>query len=248
MCITQSVPEFTIYPAIDLRNGYVVRLQQGDPHRQTTFSSDPSAIAYHWLDKGARWLHVINLDGALGNIDSSNRKALDQILKVAQTYDASVQFGGGLRSERSISTVLDLGVRRVVLGTVIVKQPVIVSQALMRWGPEYIAVGLDARYGELMVEGWRTETGFTAIELAKKYRAEGVKWAIFTDIDRDGLKAGVNLKRTLALAKESGLAVIASGGVKNQEDVRKIKECGLAGVIIGRALYDGAVNLKDVLC
>jgi len=242
------MPDFTIYPAIDLRNGYVVRLQQGDPHRQTIFSRDPSVIACHWLDRGARWLHVINLDGALGNIDSSNRNALEKILQVAQTYGASVQFGGGLRTERSISTVLDLGVHRVVLGTVIVKQPIIVSQALIRWGPECIAAGLDARDGKLMVEGWQTETAYTAIGLAKKLRAEGLKWAIFTDIDRDGLKTGVNLESTLAMAKETGLAVIASGGVKNQGDVQKIKEHGLAGVIIGQALYDGAVNLTDVLC
>jgi len=248
MTTTFSVPEFSIYPAIDLRNGYVVRLKHGDPNHQTIFSRDPSAIAYHWLEKGARWLHVINLDGAFGNTDSSNRKALDQILKVTQIYGASVQFGGGLRTEKAISTVLDLGVSRVVLGTVIVKQPIIVAQALMRWGSEYIVAGLDAHHGKLMVEGWQTEAGFSATELAKKYRNEGLKWAIFTDISRDGVKAGINLEGTIALAKESGLAVIAAGGIKNQDDVRKIKECGLAGAIIGQALYDGSVDLVDVLC
>jgi phosphoribosylformimino-5-aminoimidazole carboxamide ribotide isomerase len=239
--------EFIVYPAIDLRNGQIVRLQQGDPKRQTTFGDDPAAAARRWLDDGAKWLHVVNLDGAFGESDSANRQALGAILEAAGRYSASVQFGGGMRSLESVEKALDLGASRVILGTVIVKQPEIVSQALSRWGADKIVAGLDARDGRVKISGWQEGTNISALNLARKLSGDGLKWLVYTDIARDGIGTGVNIEGTVELAKESGLWVIASGGVRGVADVQKIKEAGLPGVIIGRALYDGAVHLKDIL-
>ncbi len=239
--------KFTVYPAIDLRNGQVVRLQQGDPNRQTTFGNDPAAAARRWLEEGAQWLHVVNLDGAFGEGDSANQDAVTQVLGVAQTYGARVQFGGGLRSMQAVERVLALGVSRAVLGTVAVREPEVVVEALRRFGAECVAVGLDARAGEVKISGWLEGTDIAAPDLAAQFGGAGLKWLVYTDIARDGLGSGVNVQETLEVAQRSGLSVIASGGVKSVEDVQKIKAAGLPGVIVGRALYDGAISLRDIL-
>jgi phosphoribosylformimino-5-aminoimidazole carboxamide ribotide isomerase len=234
---------FTIYPAIDLRAGKVVRLKEGDPARMTSYSDDPAEMAQRWLDAGASWLHIVNLDGAFGESDNKNLTALDAILKLG----ARVQFGGGMRSLDVIAQALALGVSRVVLGTIAIEQPDIVADALKRFGAEQIAIGIDARDGLVRTRGWKDDSGIKATDLALQMRTLGLRTVIFTDIRRDGLGSGLNIPSTRELADVSGLAVIASGGVHTIDDVIAAKNAGLAGCIIGRALYDGTVDLEKAL-
>ena len=234
---------FTIYPAIDLRGGKVVRLKEGDPARMTSYSDDPAETARKWLDMGAQWLHVVNLDGAFGEGDNANRAALELILKLG----ARVQFGGGIRSMESIADVMKLGVSRAILGTIAIEQPAIVTDALTRFGAEQIAVGIDARDGLVRTRGWKDNSGVSAIDLALQMQTVGLGTVIFTDVSRDGLGSGLNIPFTRELAERSGLDVIASGGVHTIEDVIAAKDAGLAGCIIGRALYDGTVDLGTAL-
>jgi phosphoribosylformimino-5-aminoimidazole carboxamide ribotide isomerase len=238
---------FIIYPAIDLRAGQVVRLKEGDPARQTTYSPDPARTARNWLEAGARWLHVVNLDGAFAENDSANQAALRTILDTAKSFDALVQFGGGVRSIEMVEHVLRLGISRVVLGTITLEQPQVVMDAIKKFGGEVIAVGIDARDGIVRVRGWKMDSGIPATELALQMRDAGVRTVVFTDISRDGLGRGLNIPSTRALAEISGLHVIASGGVHTIEDVRAASEAELAGVIIGRALYEGTIALKAAL-
>lgn len=234
---------FTIYPAIDLRGGKVVRLKEGDPTRMTSYSDDPAETAKRWIDAGAAWLHVVNLDGAFGESDNANRDALELILKLG----ARVQFGGGMRSLESIEAALSLDVSRVILGTISVEQPEIVRDALSRFGAEQIAVGIDARDGLVRTRGWKDNSGVPALDLALQMRTFGLGTVIFTDVSRDGLGSGLNIPATRELSEKSGLDVIASGGVHTIDDVKAAKDAGLAGCIIGRALYDGTVDLEKAL-
>ena len=232
-----------IYPAIDLRGGKVVRLKEGDPARMTAYSDDPAEMARKWLSMGAVWLHVVNLDGAFGESDDANRSALEVILKLG----AQVQFGGGMRSLDAIENAIALGVSRVVLGTIAIEQPKVVIAALKKFGPEKIAVGIDARDGLVAVRGWKSDSGILAKDLALQMRTVGLRTVIFTDIRRDGLGSGLNIPSTRELADVSGLDVIASGGVHTLDDVIAVREAKLSGVIIGRALYDGTVDLEKAL-
>jgi phosphoribosylformimino-5-aminoimidazole carboxamide ribotide isomerase len=234
---------FTIYPAIDLRGGRVVRLQEGDPDRMTVYSDDPLETAQRWKEEGAEWVHVVNLDGAFGVKDAENRLALEKIL----ASGARIQFGGGMRSLDGIERAIKLGVSRVVLGTIAVEQPEIIGVALDRFGEEKVAVGIDARDGLIRIRGWRETGGISAIDLALQMRNIGVRTVIFTDVSRDGVSRGLNIQATRELADQSGLDVIASGGVRTLEDVKAAFEADLCGVIIGRALYDGTVGLQDAI-
>jgi phosphoribosylformimino-5-aminoimidazole carboxamide ribotide isomerase len=237
---------FSLYPAIDLRQGQVVRLKQGDPTRQTAYSDDPAATARRWLGLGARWLHVVNLDGAFGETETENYSALRVILEVAAQFDAQVQFGGGLRSLDTINGALELGVQRVVIGTLAVEQPDVLAHALTRFGADRVAVGIDARDGLARVRGWQEGSGVPAVDLARQMRSLGLRTVIFTDVSRDGMGRGLNIEATRALAEASGLDVIASGGVHTLADVTAAQRAGLAGVIIGRALYDGTISPADL--
>jgi len=234
---------FMIYPAIDLRGGKVVRLKEGDPARMTSYSDDPAETARKWLGMGAQWLHVVNLDGAFGESDNANRAALESILKLG----ARVQFGGGIRSIEAIADVLRLGVSRAILGTIAVEQLEIVKEALKFFGAEQIAVGIDARDGLVRTRGWKDNSGVSAIDLALQMQTLGLGTVIFTDIRRDGLGSGLNIPSTRELAERSGLDVIASGGVHTIDDVIAAKDAGLAGCIIGRALYEGTIELNEAL-
>ena len=234
---------FTIYPAIDLRGGKVVRLKEGDPARMTSYSDDSAETAKRWIDAGATWLHVVNLDGAFGESDNVNRDALESILKLG----TRVQFGGGMRSLESIEAALSLGVSRVVLGTIAIEQPEIVRDALSRFGSERIAVGIDARDGLVRTRGWKDNSGVPTLDLALQMSSFGLATVIFTDVSRDGLGSGLNIPATRELSEKSGLDVIASGGVHTIDDVESAKDAGLAGCIIGRALYDGTVDLQKAL-
>lgn len=232
---------FTIYPAIDLRGGKVVRLKEGDPARLTAYSDDPAATARRWLEAGASWLHVVNLDGAFDENDHANRSALDSILKLG----AQVQFGGGMRSLAAVERAIEAGVSRVILGTLALEQPDVVADALNKFGPEKVAVGIDARAGLVRVRGWKEGSGVSASDLALQMRTLGLRTVIFTDVSRDGLGSGLNIAATRELAEVSGLDVIASGGVHTLKDVIAARDANLAGTIIGRALYEGTISATD---
>lgn len=232
-----------IYAAIDLRGGKVVRLREGDPARQTVYGTDPLAIARRWIEQGAAWIHVVNLDGAFARAND-NLPILDSIARLG----VSVQFGGGLRGAADIGAAFDCGARRVVLGTAAVEQPELVLQAVERWGTDAICVALDARDGKIATNGWRQSVDLTPIALGKLLAQKGIRHALYTDVQRDGYMAGVNLNDTVALARATGLSVIASGGVSTLDDIRQLARSGVvAGAVIGTALYEGRLSLAQAL-
>lgn len=237
---------FTIYPAIDLRRGQVIRLRQGDPGQQTTYSSSPGGIAKQWLEASAGWLHVVNLDGAFGEDTAPNLEALAEILK-QNKGKANVQFGGGLRDMEALKSVFRLGITRAILGTAAVEDMALVQKAVTEYGGDKIAIGVDARDGMVMTRGWQQQSEVQLTEFCQSVAGTGVQTLIYTDISKDGMGTGVNLENTQKVANQSGLQVIASGGVASLEDVRQVKAAGLHGVIIGRALYEGQIDLKEAL-
>ncbi|MHB1318307.1 MAG: 1-(5-phosphoribosyl)-5-[(5-phosphoribosylamino)methylideneamino]imidazole-4-carboxamide isomerase [Anaerolineae bacterium] len=236
-----------IYPAIDLRRGRCVRLQQGSIDAETVFDDDPVQAALRWVAQGAQWLHIVNLDGALGEGGRENLEALKRILSELKV---PVQFGGGLRSASDAFRLLDSGVSRVVLGTVAVSRPEVVVETLMRVSPDRVAVGIDARLGRVAIHGWRDVTDMPAVTLGRRMARLGVERLVYTDVARDGMLTGVNLEETREMARETGLSIIASGGVASIDDVaalRAHRNEGIDGVIIGMALYRGTINLPQAL-
>lgn len=232
-----------VYPAIDLRGGKVVRLREGDPDRQTVFSDDPLTVARRWLDAGAGWIHMVNLDGAFAAANDNST-----ILTHAAALGGRIQFGGGLRSLTDIETAFDHGANRVVLGTIALTQPDIVVQAAQRWGADAVCVALDARDGYIATHGWQEKSSITAIELGQQMYDSGVRHALFTDVSRDGKLSGVNVEATAELARVTGLQVIASGGVRSLDDIRQLAHIPeIAGVVIGMALYTGQFTLEEAL-
>jgi len=235
-----------IFPAIDLRQGRCVRLRRGRPDAETLYSDDPVAVAERWMREGAQWLHVVNLDGAFG-VSSPNLRIAGQI---AASVEVPLQFGGGLRTLADIEKALGLGITRVILGTVALHQPQLVAQAIERFGPERIMVSIDAQDGRVAARGWRELSDLKAVALARRMRDIGVQRVVYTDISRDGMLTGVNVPATERLARESGLRVIAAGGVASLKDIQMLKaaeESGIEGVIIGQALYTGAISLPEAL-
>ncbi len=243
--------EWEIYPALDLHHGRVVRLRQGDPAQETAYNDDPLAVAVRWQRAGASWLHVINLDGAFGEDGGPNLGALARILGTG----LCVQFGGGLRDLESLRRLLELGVHRAILGTAAVENPSLVEAALTAFGPERVAVAIDARQGRVRTYGWRQDSDLSARKLAERCAKSGVRWIIHTDVTRDGTGQGLNIEASRLLAQQASpardsgqdLRVIASGGVATLDDVRRAHGAGLSGVVIGRALYEGAVLLEEAL-
>ena len=238
-----SPSPFTVFPAIDLRAGKVVRLVQGDPARQTTYGDDPRLQAEQFKAEGATWLHIINLSGAFDEDPRANLAALESILSVG----LQVEFGGGIRDQESIRIPLELGATRVFLGTAAVKDPPLVDWALAQYGPTRIAGDIGARDGRVTIKGWQEATSLSVLDLGRRFHSQGLRWCVLTDVTRDGVGSGVNTASALELQQTTGLQVVASGGVSTLEDVRRVKAAGLAGVIIGRALYDGKLTLKEVL-
>jgi len=240
-----------IYPAIDLRQGRCVRLLHGDPKQETVFCDDPAEIARRWAGAGATWLHVVNLDGAftsrLGALNSPNIRALQEILNA---IEAGVQFGGGIRSMDDMELLLELGVDRLILGTSAVRRPKLVRQAIAEFGAEWIVVGIDARRERVVTHGWTKKSKFSPVELGRRMQSMGVVRVLYTDVQRDGTLEGVNVEATARLACETGLKVIASGGVASIEDIRSLmahETDGIEGAIIGRALYTGDIDLTEAL-
>jgi phosphoribosylformimino-5-aminoimidazole carboxamide ribotide isomerase len=232
---------FTIFPAIDLRAGKIVRLVQGDPTRQTTYGDDPRAQAEQFKAEGAEWIHVINLSGAFGEEAAANLQALAAIISVG----LKVEFGGGIRDEATIQTPLEMGAERVFLGTAAIQNPALVDWAIARYGSARIAADIGVRDGQVMVKGWQESTPLTMLEAGKRFRAQGLEWCVLTDVRRDGAGTGVSVESAVELQAASGLKVVASGGVSSLEDVRRVKNAGLAGVIIGRALYEGKLTITE---
>ncbi len=235
-----------IYPAIDLRHGKVVRLRHGDPDQQTLYSADPVETARRWAEAGAQWMHVVNLDGAFG--DEAGAAINQSLLQSLVAVGPQIQFGGGLRSLSDMEAALACGAARVVIGTMAIEQPALLRAAVERFGPQRVVVGLDAQRGRLKTRGWKSDGGAEVIALGQQIRAAGVTLVVHTDIARDGDLAGVNGVASIELARETGLRVIASGGVRSSEEVMSLKEAaGIEGVIIGRALYTGAIDLAKLL-
>lgn len=234
-----------LYPAIDLKDGQCVRLLRGDMDEATVFNSDPGAQAREFVEAGAEWIHVVDLNGAFSG-QSENADAVSAILDAVGAR-AQVQLGGGIRSVSHVSAWLERGVSRVILGTVAVKDPEVVKAACAAF-PGQVAVGIDARKGKVAVEGWAEETEIEVIDLARKFEDEGVAAVIYTDIDRDGAMQGVNVASTKALADAVSTPIIASGGVTALDDLSALKEAGgIAGAISGRALYDGRIDLGEAI-
>ena len=238
--------EFTVFPAIDLRSGNVVRLEQGQKDRIKRFDFQPAQAAQHWMEQGASWLHVVNLDGAFGEDAQSNLVELEKIMKIT-AGKVAVQFGGGLRSIEAIQSVLSMGVKRVILGTAAVEQPNLILNAFSVFGPERVVLGVDARDGFVQVSGWEVKTSVTPLDLANRFIPEGLHTIIYTNVRRDGMQRGVDIQGTKALAAGTGLKVIASGGVGTLEDIQMVKESGLSGVIVGKALYEQVFTLTEAI-
>jgi phosphoribosylformimino-5-aminoimidazole carboxamide ribotide isomerase len=241
-----------VLPAIDLRRGRCVRLRQGRAEDETVYDDDPAEVARCWVARGTEWLHVVNLDGAFGESERETRHPIN-LQRLAEIRAAApgtpIQFGGGIRSLADVETALDLGATRVILGTVAVQDPEVVAEAISCFGAERIVVGIDARDGQVATHGWLATSDTTALALGRAMRSQGVIRAVYTDIARDGMLTGVNVEGTAALAYDTGLRVIASGGVASLEDLVRLRATGsIEGVIIGQALYTGAVSLPEAIC
>ncbi len=234
-----------LYPAIDLKDGRCVRLVRGEMSAATVFNDDPPAQAKSFAASGARWLHVVDLDGAFAG-KSRNGAAVDAILRATPL---KVQLGGGIRSEKAISFWLARGAARVVLGTAALTDPALVKSACRAW-PGRIALAIDARGGRVAVEGWARTSDVAALDLALAFEDAGAAAIVHTDIERDGVLAGANVAATAALARRLKTPVIASGGISPEADIAALKaheQDGISGAIIGRALYDGRIDLARAL-
>jgi phosphoribosylformimino-5-aminoimidazole carboxamide ribotide isomerase len=234
-----------LFPAIDLKDGQCVRLKLGDMNEATVFSDDPAAQAKSFEDQGFEYLHVVDLNGAFAG-EARNAEAVEAILDAVKF---PVQLGGGIRTLAHVETWLEKGLARVILGTVAVRDPDLVKQAAKKF-PGQVAVGIDARGGKVAVEGWAETSELSVIDLARRFEGAGVAAIIYTDIDRDGVLAGINWPATLELARAVSIPVIASGGLASMADIRRLAAPDaqvLEGAISGRALYDGRIDSREAL-
>lgn len=240
-------PALTLYPAIDLKGGACVRLKQGDMEAATHYSDDPAAQAQLFAEAGCRFLHVVDLDGAFAG-QSAN---IDAIQEIIRRTSLPIQLGGGLRNLGAIEHWLEAGINRVILGSAAVKNPDLVREAARKW-PGRIVVGIDARHGYVATEGWAEVSELTAVDLARRMEDTGVSAIIFTEITRDGMLEGLDLEQTAALARKISIPVIASGGVGSLEHLKALYRIartvpGIEGVIVGKAIYDGRINLPEAI-
>jgi phosphoribosylformimino-5-aminoimidazole carboxamide ribotide isomerase len=231
-----------ILPAIDLRDGQCVRLRQGDYAQQTVFGDDPAAMARRWVEQGATYLHLVDLDGARQGHPVNG----ESVQRIVQVSGVPCQLGGGLRSEEHLTEALNWGVERVILGTRALLDPDGCEKMCRRF-PGRICVGIDARQGRVAIQGWEKESEQSALDLARRCSLWPLAAVIYTDISRDGMLEGPNVEATTELAAAVSVPVIASGGVTTLEDVARLARCGLAGCIIGRALYEGRIDLRAAI-
>ncbi|WP_050179942.1 1-(5-phosphoribosyl)-5-[(5-phosphoribosylamino)methylideneamino]imidazole-4-carboxamide isomerase [Domibacillus robiginosus] len=236
---------FTIYPAIDMRGGKCVRLVQGDYNQETVYGDSPFDMAKSFVEQGAEWIHMVDLDGA-----KNGQRVNDTfVIEAAKKLNAKVQIGGGIRTEEDVKHYLDNGVDRVIIGSLAVKEPELVKEWL-RTNGEKIAIGLDAKNGYVATHGWLETSSVKAVDLAKEFAEAGAETFIFTDIANDGMLSGPNTEATAELARETGKSVIASGGVSSLDDLRELakwKEDGLSGAICGKSIYTGRFTVKEAL-
>jgi phosphoribosylformimino-5-aminoimidazole carboxamide ribotide isomerase len=236
-----------IIPAIDLRDGQCVRLTQGRRTATKIYDCDPVALARDFERAGAQMLHIVDLDGAFADSNSRNRQVLREIVKAVEI---PVQFGGGLRTIEDVRGVIALGVARVVIGTLAVESPETLIELVRLFGGKHIAVGIDAREGQVMTHGWETQETIGALALARRVAASGVERIVYTDVQRDGTLGGVNIDQTCLIAGGSGLKVTASGGVSSLDELEQLKSVngsGVDSVIVGKALYEGRFTLQEAL-
>ena len=234
-----------IFPAIDIRGGKCVRLFKGDFSQETVFSDKPEGMAVKWQSQGGKFLHLVDLDGAVARKPQN----LDVVQRIIDSVDIPVELGGGIRTMENIDEALSLGVQRVILGSVAVQNPQLVKDACRKYG-ERIVVGIDAKDGIVAVDGWGISGNIEVGKLARQMADVGVKTIIYTDISRDGTLSGVNVEATAKLARESGVKVVASGGVKSLADIRALlpyEKDGIEGVIVGKSIYTGSLRLQEAV-
>ena len=233
-----------LYPAIDMKNGRCVRLCQGKFKNITVYSEQPEEIAALWQEKKATFLHLVDLDGALAGRSVNE----ETIKKIVSSVNIPVEIGGGIRSEEAVKNMLSLGVKRVIIGTKAVEEPEFLKDMVEKFGADAIAAGIDAKAGMVAIQGWEQVSTVTATELCLKMKEYGVKHIIYTDISRDGMLSGPNIPATKKLTLETGLDIIASGGVSCMEDLQSLYDAGISGAIIGKALYENRVDLEEAVC
>ncbi len=232
-----------VIPAIDLRSGRCVRLYQGDYRRETVYSDDPVAMALHWQAQGAPRLHLVDLDGAAEGKPGN----LEVLSKIVQTLSIPVQLGGGIRDGETAQALLAAGADRVVLGTAAVEQPSLVETLCSSHGAHRVVVAVDARDGQVAIKGWKEQRPVSALDLARRMASIGVIRLLYTDISRDGTLTQPNVEANAALVQNTGMAVLASGGVTSVEHIRLLAGAGVEGAILGRALYDGVIGMPEAL-
>lgn len=230
-----------LYPAIDIRNGKCVRLRQGSFADVTVYNDDPVSVAAEWKAQGAEYIHVVDLDGA----QAGRSVNLGIIRSIAETTGLPVQTGGGIRSLDNIRDRLDAGVTRVIIGTKAVNEPEFVAEAIAKFGADRIVVGLDGRGGIAATAGWEQESGIEILDLAQKFETMGVRTIVYTDISRDGMLTGPDIEYTEKLVNETGIDIIASGGVSSGFDLERLEDIRVEGAILGKSLYEGRIILKD---
>ena len=232
-----------LYPAIDMKNGQCVRLRQGSFNDITIYSDAPEKVAAHWQEKGASFLHLVDLDGALAGYSVNE----EVIRRIADTVSIPIEIGGGIRSKEAVERMLDLGVRRVIIGTKAAEHPEFLRDMVRTFGEEAIVAGVDAKDGMVAVEGWEKVSSLTASDLCLTMKEYGVRHIVYTDISRDGMLSGPNVEATRKLTEETGLDIIASGGVSCMEDLKCLHEAGIRGAIIGKALYENRIDLAEAV-
>lgn len=232
-----------LYPAIDMKNGQCVRLRQGAFKDITIYSDAPEKVAAHWQEKGASFLHLVDLDGALAGYSVNE----EVIRRIADTVSIPIEIGGGIRSKEAVDRMLDLGVRRVIIGTKAAEHPEFLRDMVRTFGEEAIVAGVDAKDGMVAVEGWEKVSSLTASDLCLTMKEFGVRHIVYTDISRDGMLSGPNVEATRKLTEETGLDITASGGVSCMEDLKCLHEAGIRGAIIGKALYENRIDLAEAV-
>lgn len=232
-----------LYPAIDLKNGQCVRLRQGEFKDITIYSKSPEKVAVYWQQQGASFLHLVDLDGALSG-HSVNEPVIREI---AKNVSIPIQVGGGIRTREDIEMMLSLGVKRVIIGTKAVKNPEFLKEMTKLFGAEAIVAGVDAKDGFVAIEGWEQVSTVKASQLCLRMKDYGIKHIVYTDISRDGMLSGPNVEATRQLTEETGLDIIASGGVSSMEDLQQLYSLGIKGAIIGKALYENRIDLREAI-